>query len=195
VAELGLRYVVLTSVDRDDLTDGGADLIARTIERLRTVSTVHGIEALVPDFSGRRASLDRVLNAGADVVGHNLETVRRISMELRDPRATYDQSLDVLRYAADRSSTAKIKSGLMVGLGETADEILQAMRDLRKAGVHILTIGQYLQPSTDAVPVARYVQPEEFDEMAEHARELGFESVAAGPLVRSSYHAADILPD
>jgi lipoic acid synthetase len=188
VAELGLQYVVLTSVDRDDLHDGGADAFARAVEHLRAVTSVRGIEVLIPDFSGRQASLERVLDAGADVVGHNLETVRRLTGRLRDPRASYDQSLDVLRRAADRGRDIRVKSGLMVGLGETTDEVLQAMADLRDAGVELLTIGQYLQPSEASVPVARYVLPEEFDALAEQAR------VVAGPIVRSSYHASDAYP-
>jgi lipoyl synthase len=190
VSELGIEYVVLTSVDRDDLPDGGAGAFGRAIEHVANVSAVKSIEALIPDFSARKDCLDRLLGAGADVVGHNLETVRRLTPRLRDRRAGYDQSLDVLRYVSARASGMQTKSGLMVGLGETTEEMHRAIGDLKEAGVNILTIGQYLQPSAVAVPVSRYVRPDEFHELAEYARGLGFDSVLAGPLVRSSYHAA-----
>ena len=190
VRELGLEYVVLTSVDRDDLTDGGADAFARAVERVAEVTDATTIEVLIPDFGGQRASLDRIVVTSAVVLGHNLETVHRLTPDLRDRRAGYDQSIDVLRYLADRAGDRRIKSGLMVGLGESIAEIHEAMEDLRNAGVDMLTIGQYLQPSKDAVPAARYVSPNEFDQLAVNARDLGFRSVVAGPLVRSSYHAA-----
>jgi len=190
VRELGLEYVVLTSVDRDDLPDGGADAFARVIECVSEATDAVAIEVLLPDFSGEHASLDRILATSADVLGHNLETVRSLTPVLRDRRAGYDQSLAVLRYLADRADSRRIKSGLMVGLGESIAEIHEAMADLRDAGVDMLTIGQYLQPSKDAVPVARYMPPTEFEQLAEHARNLGFRSIVAGPLVRSSYHAA-----
>jgi len=188
VAELGLAYVVLTSVDRDDLPDGGADGFARVIDALQNEQVI--IEALIPDFRGNRAAVERLASTGAAVIGHNLETVRRLTPALRDVRAGYDQSLDVLRVLSEASGERKVKSGLMVGLGETLDEITQAMMDLREAGVDILTIGQYLRPSEKAVPVERFVPPHEFESMAAQARALGFASVVAGPLVRSSYHAA-----
>ena len=190
VRELGLEYVVLTSVDRDDLTDGGADAFARAIERVAEATVATTIEVLIPDFGGQRASLDRIVVTSAVILGHNLETVHRLTPGLRDRRAGYDQSIDVLRYLADRAGDKRIKSGLMVGLGESIAEIHEAMEDLRNAGVDMLTIGQYLQPSKDAVPAARYVSPNEFDQLAVYARDLGFRSVVAGPLVRSSYHAA-----
>jgi len=189
VRELGLKYVVLTSVDRDDLTDGGADAFARVIESTASVTDV-AIEALIPDFSGERESLDRILATSADVIGHNLETVRRLTPKLRDHRAGYEQSLSVLAYMADCAGDRMIKSGLMVGLGESIDEIHEAMADLSDAGVDMLTIGQYLQPSKQAVVVARFMPPSEFEQLAAHARNLGFRTVVAGPLVRSSYHAA-----
>lgn len=190
VRALGLKYVVLTSVDRDDLPDGGADAFACVIERLTEVSDAPAVEALIPDFRGEQASLDRILATSVDVLGHNLETVRSLTSALRDRRAGYEQSLDVLRYLADCAGGKRIKSGLMVGFGESTAEIHEAMADLSEAGVDMLTIGQYLQPSKDAVPVARFVPPSEFEQLAVHARELGFTSVVAGPLVRSSYHAA-----
>lgn len=190
VNALGLKYVVLTSVDRDDLPDGGADAFARVLERLVDEAPGVRVEALIPDFGGREVALRRILEPRADVLGHNLETVRRLTPTLRDRRAGYDQSLDVLRFLASHSGNKKIKSGLMIGLGETFDEVLQAIVDLRDAGVSMLTIGQYLQPSNDAVPVARYITPAEFDDLAAHASALGFDAVVSGPLVRSSYHAA-----
>jgi lipoic acid synthetase len=190
VAELGLRYVVLTSVDRDDLPDGGADVFARAIEAIHRLDSDITVEALVPDFSGRRASWERVLSANAAVMGHNLETVRRLTPHLRDRRAGYEQSLDVLEHFA-RHGISRVKSGLMLGLGERDEEMRDALRDLRAVGVDAVTLGQYLRPSDAAIPVVRYVPPEEFDALAAFARSLGFRSVVAGPLVRSSYHAAD----
>jgi len=190
VRELGLEHVVLTSVDRDDLPDGGADAFARVIERITEAPDAVTIEVLVPDFSGKRASLDRILTTSADVLGHNLETVHRLTAGLRDSRAGYEQSIDVLCYLADRAGGRRIKSGLMVGFGESIAEIHEAMGDLRDSGVDMLTIGQYLQPSKDAVPIARYVSPSEFEQFAVYAQDLGFASVVTGPLVRSSYHAA-----
>lgn len=189
VSELGLRYIVLTSVDRDDLPDSGANAFARVIEGLTKAVDDTIIEVLLPDFSGERGSLDRIMATKADVFGHNLETVRRLTPGLRDRRAGYQQSLDVLRYLADRTGERKVKSGLMIGLGESMVEIHEAMADLSDAGVEMLTIGQYLQPSKRAVPVARFVHPSEFEQLAAHARKLGFRAVVAGPLVRSSYHA------
>jgi lipoyl synthase len=190
VRELGLSYVVLTSVDRDDLVDGGAEAFARVIDAIHNATENTTIEVLIPDFGGCHESLDCIVATKADVIGHNLETVRRLSPVLRDRRAGYDQSLDVLHYLADRSGGRAIKSSLMVGLGESLDELREAMADLHAAGVSMLTLGQYLQPSPSAVPVARFMPPEEFEWLEANARELGFATVVAGPLVRSSYHAA-----
>lgn len=190
VRELGLQYVVITSVDRDDLPDGGADGFARAIERVSEANHTVVIEALIPDFRGERPSLDRILATSADVLGHNLETVHSLTSRLRDSRAGYEQSLEVLTYLAEHARGKRIKSGLMVGLGESPGEIHEAMADLRDAGVEVLTIGQYLQPSMKTVPVSRFVPPDEFERLAGHARSLGFRSVVAGPLVRSSYHAS-----
>ncbi len=187
--ELGLKYVVLTSVDRDDLPDGGADVFARSIEAIGCIGADITVEALIPDFSGRRASWERVRSANAAVVGHNLETVRRLTPHLRDRRAGYDQSLRTLEFFASHG-TSRVKSGLMLGLGESENEVRAALQDLRNVGVDTVTLGQYLRPSTTAVPVVRYVPPETFDALADYARALGFRSVVAGPLVRSSYHAA-----
>ncbi|MCK5828082.1 lipoyl synthase [Candidatus Bipolaricaulota bacterium] len=191
VSELGLKYVVLTSVDRDDVPDGGADAFARVVEAITDSTQDVRIEVLMPDFSGNHSALDRMVSTRADVFGHNLETVRRLTPGLRDRRAGYEQSLDVLRYLVATSGGRTVKSSLMVGLGESLGELREAMADLRVAGVTALTIGQYLQPSFAAAPVARFVPPEEFAILEVHARELGFKSVVAGPLVRSSYHAAD----
>jgi len=190
VRELGLKYVVLTSVDRDDVSDGGADAFARVVEAITDTTSDVRIEVLMPDFSGSHSALDRMISTGADVFGHNLETVRRLTPDLRDRRAGYEQSLDVLRYLATVSGGRTVKSSLMVGLGESPDELREAMANLRAAGVTALTLGQYLQPSIAAAPVARFVPPEEFAILEADALGLGFKSVVAGPLVRSSYHAA-----
>lgn len=191
VRELGLNYVVLTSVDRDDLPDGGAAAFAEVVDAIIDATEDMIVEVLMPDFGGSHESLDRMVATKAGVFGHNLETVRRLSPQLRDRRAGYEQSLDVLRYLAEVSGDRTIKSGLIVGLGESLDEIRQAMANLHDAGVTMLTVGQYLQPSPTAVPVARFVPPEEFKALETFARSLGFKAVVAGPLVRSSYHAAD----
>ena len=191
VAELGLRYVVLTSVDRDDLPDGGAGLFAASVDRLRTEADGMRVEVLIPDFRGDRSALDRLLATGADVFGHNVETVRRLTPALRDRRAGYEQSLTVLAVLGERAGKRKVKSGLMVGLGETRREIIETLVDLRDAGVDIVTIGQYLRPNERAVPVRRYLPPREFDASASEAGAMGFGAVVAGPLVRSSYHAAE----
>jgi lipoic acid synthetase len=189
VAELGLRYVVLTSVDRDDLADGGSGLFAASVDRLKAMVDGIRAELLIPDFQGDRSALDRLLATAADVFGHNVETVRRLTPRWRDRRAGYEQSLAVLAVLSERTEKRKVKSGLMVGLGETRREILETLADLRDVGVDIVTIGQYLRPNQRAAPVERYVPPAEFDEIAAEAEALGFGAVVAGPLVRSSYHA------
>lgn len=191
VAELGLRYAVLTSVDRDDLPDGGAAIFAEAVERVRLASPSVRIEVLVPDFSGRATSLDRIASSGAHVVGHNVETIERLSGGLRDRRAGYRRSLAVLGYLREAGRDRIVKSGFMVGLGETREEIGALLQDLRGVGVDAVTVGQYLRPARCAVPVARYVAPHEFDEIAAEGRALGFSSVLAGPFVRSSYHAGE----
>ena len=193
VAELGLRYVVLTSVDRDDLPDGGAALFAETIQRVASTHDETRVEALIPDFGGETTSLDRILAVNPDVVAHNVETVRRLTPALRDRRAGYDRSLAVLEYIGRNGGSVRAKSGLMVGLGERTSEIEETLRDLHAAGTRIVTIGQYLRPTKWAVPVDRFVPPGEFDAIADRARSIGFEFVVSGPLVRSSYHAADAM--
>jgi lipoic acid synthetase len=192
VAELGLRYVVLTSVDRDDLPDGGSALFAAAVDRLKATIPGIRVEVLVPDFRGDRRALGRLLATDADVFGHNVETVRRLTERLRDRRAGYEQSLGVLADLSGRAAGRPVKSGLMVGLGETRAEIREALGDLRGAGVDVVTVGQYLRPSRRAVPVERYAPPSEFAEIEKEAEAVGFAAVVSGPLVRSSYHALQI---
>jgi lipoic acid synthetase len=195
VRELGLSYVVLTSVDRDDLTDGGAALFAEAISRIKERSPSVRVEALVPDFSEQEGSLRRIATAGADVIGHNIETVRRLSPQLRDHRAGYDRSLRVLSTFKNLAPQVVTKSSLMLGLGEEEEEIFTTLEDLREARVDALTLGQYLPPTSKAAPLARYLAPREFAELADDARKIGFRFVVSGPLVRSSYHAARLFSE
>ena len=189
IAALKLRYVVITSVDRDDLRDGGATHFAECIRAVRALSPQTRIEVLVPDFRGRLAvALDALAESPPDVMNHNLETVPRLYRQAR-PGADYWNSLKLLKDSKSRFPNLPTKSGLMVGLGETDDEILEVMRDLRTHEVDMLTIGQYLQPSAHHLPVTRYVEPAVFDEFARRAQAMGFMHAACGPLVRSSYHA------
>lgn len=190
VAELGLEHAVLTSVDRDDLPDGGAAHFAEAIRRVKGLRRAR-VEALVPDFGGEPEALRAVAEAGPDVLGHNLETVRRLTPSVRDPRAAYDRSLALLEQARREFPGLLTKSSLLLGLGETLDEVREAMRDLRSAGVASLTLGQYLRPSARQLPVADWIPPERFALLAEEARALGFRFVASGPLVRSSYRAEE----
>jgi len=187
---LGLRHVVITSVTRDDLPDGGASVFAEVIRQLHVQNAGIRVEVLIPDFKGSRQALEVVLAAGPDVLNHNIETVRRLQKVIR-PQADYRRSLDVLAHAARWSgpNLPRVKSGLMLGLGETTDEIDETLRDLRGVGCRDLTIGQYLRPSPAHVPVARFVPPDEFEGWKKRALSLGFEGVASGPLVRSSYWA------
>ena len=189
---LGLTHVVITSVTRDDLPDGGAGAFAAAIRALRARVPDATVEVLVPDFGGAATAAATVLDARPDVFNHNLETVRRLQPRIR-PDAGCDRSLGVLRYAADWSPRPLIKSGLMVGLGETDAELEEALCDLRAAGCDLLTLGQYLAPSRRHMPVARFVTPEQFDLYRRRALALGFAAVAAGPLVRSSYRAGVVL--
>ncbi|QEQ95671.1 lipoyl synthase [Neptunomonas concharum] len=189
ITDMGLRYVVITSVDRDDLRDGGAQHIANCISETRQRSSTIQIETLVPDFRGRMEIALEILSATPpDVFNHNLETVPRLYKKVR-PGADYQWSLDLLKGFKERQPSIRTKSGLMVGVGETNDEIVQVMKDLREHNVDMITIGQYLQPSRNHLPVDRFVTPAEFDEFARIAKTLGFSHVASGPLVRSSYHA------
>ena len=191
VQKMQLRHVVITSVTRDDLPDGGAGHFAATIAAVRAALPGALIEVLTPDFGGAPAALDSVLAARPDVFNHNLETVRRLQPDVR-PQANYERSLGVLRHAAAFQPKPAVKSGLMVGLGETDDELLEALRDLRAAGCELLTVGQYLRPRHGKREVARFVTPEAFAELEQAARALGFRAVAAGPLVRSSYRAEEL---
>jgi lipoic acid synthetase len=184
-----LKHVVITAVARDDLADGGAEHFRQTIEAVRRLNPQIVIEVLVPDFQASDAAIESVLAANPHVFNHNLETVRRLTPAVRH-RATYDRSLSVLRKVkARRGATLHTKSGLMLGLGETDNEVVVAMEDLRAAGCDILTLGQYLQPTLKHVPVREYIPPEQFEALGRVARGLGFVHVASGPLVRSSYHA------
>jgi lipoyl synthase len=184
-----LRHVVITAVARDDLADGGADHFRQTIELVRAQNPGIVIEVLTPDFLDRDESIEIVLSADPDIFNHNLETVRRLTPAVRS-RATYDRSLSVLaKVKARRGASIHTKSGLMLGLGETADELKTALADLRRAGCDILTLGQYLQPTLKHLPVAEFIAPEKFAEYKQLAESLGFVHVASGPLVRSSYHA------
>lgn len=188
--EAGLRYVVVTSVDRDDLADGGAGHYAATVEAIRRVLPEVLVEVLIPDYLDDR--LSTVLRARPHVLGHNVEVVRRLTPIVRDRRASYDRSLTVLRQARSRAPDLVTKSSLMLGLGETEDEVLETLRDLAEAGVRAVTLGQYLQPTRHHRPVVRFWTPGEFDRLAGLARAMGFAFVASGPRVRSSYRAAEI---
>lgn len=192
VRELGVRYLVITSVARDDLKDFGASQFARTVEAVKGVDPGVLVETLIPDFQGEVEPLRMVVGAGPDVIGHNLETVRRLTPRVRDPRSGYDLSLRVLRLLKALDSQLLLKSGLMLGLGETKAEVFEALIDLRTSGVEILTLGQYLQPTRRHPKVERYWHPEEFEELAEEAKGLGFRAVASAPLVRSSYRAQEL---
>lgn len=188
VAKMGLQHCVLTSVARDDLRDGGAKVWAATIRAVRYRNPSTAIEVLVPDFKGKFENLDLVLDANPDIFNHNLETVERLQRPIRKT-ANYQRSLDVLSHAKNRSF--RIKSGIMLGLGEEQDEIRQAIRDLADIGLDILTLGQYLQPSAQYAPIARWATPEEFAQWKEEAHAMGIDVVESGPLVRSSYHAEE----
>jgi len=188
---LQLRYVVVTSVTRDDLPDGGAEPFRRTIEAIRRRTGDAQVEVLIPDFQGDGRSLDVVLGAGPAVLNHNVETVPRLYPEVR-PAAVYGRSVELLRRAAAFRQGLPVKSGLMLGLGETDAEIAAVLEDLRSAGCSMLTLGQYLQPSRASLPVRRFVAPEEFESWRERAIALGFRFVASGPFVRSSYHAREL---
>jgi lipoic acid synthetase len=188
VDTLGLNYVVITSVDRDDLADGGAYIFAETIRRIRARERRVRVEVLIPDFQGKAEPLHAVLDAGPDVLNHNTETVPRLYRVARSG-GRYPRTLELLDRARRYAPHVPTKSGIMVGLGEEWDEVLQTLRDLRGVGVEILTIGQYLRPSEQHLPMARYYTPAEFADLRRFALDLGFGHVESGPLVRSSYHA------
>jgi lipoyl synthase len=193
VRRLGLKHVVITAVARDDLADGGATHFANTILAVRAVQKEIVVEVLVPDFNGKETSIQAVLTAQPDIFNHNLETVERLTPVVRS-RAKYRQSLQVLRRAKQLDPDVVTKSGIMLGLGETENELFQALDDLREAGAQVLTMGQYLRPTPNHLPVIEYVTPQTFQFYREIALNKGFDYVASGPLVRSSYHAADYHP-
>ena len=192
VKRMDLRYVVITSVTRDDLPDGGASHFARTIQAIRALDQRIKIEVLVPDFKGVLASLIMVLKECPDVLNHNIETIPHLYPVVR-PEANYKRSLDLLKGSKESYPHILTKSGFMLGLGETKEEVFDLLRDLREVGCDFLTIGQYLQPRLDRLPVARYVTPEEFNEYQEIAEGMGFRRVASGPFVRSSFHASQMF--
>ena len=188
VRELGLRYCVITSVNRDDLPDGGAFIFAACINRIRAQSPNCKVEVLIPDFAGSKDALARVMAAGPDVLNHNIESTRRLFPRVR-PKGDYQLSLNLLAQAKELSPNAVTKSGLIVGMGETPEELVATMADLRAVDCDLLTVGQYLRPSAKHIAIDRFYPPDEFSELARIGREMGFKHVAAGPLVRSSYHA------
>ncbi len=192
--QMKLKYVVVTSVTRDDLPDGGAGHFAETIEKIRTEIPDVCVEVLIPDFQGSKEALATVLDATPDVLNHNIETVPRLYPEVR-PQADYQRSLDLIHRAREYDPGLITKSGLMLGLGEYPAEIKGTLEDMLNAGCHMLTLGQYLQPSKVHLPVKRYIPPEEFDEWRKTALEMGFMEVASGPFVRSSYHARELFRD
>ncbi|HVL48995.1 MAG TPA: lipoyl synthase [Candidatus Thermoplasmatota archaeon] len=192
VSTLKLTYAVLTSVDRDDLPDQGAGHWARTILAVRAANPATIVDVLVPDFQGREDLIRVVVGAGPHVLAHNVETVRRLQRKVRDARASYEQSLAVHRTFKRLAPRTPVKSGLMLGLGETRDEVVETLRDLRAAGVDFVTLGQYLRPTERHLPVERYVPPEAFEDLAAEARAMGFAHVVAGPFVRSSYRAWEV---
>jgi len=191
IAELQLNYVVVTSVDRDDLPDGGAAIFAETVRQIKEKSPQTLVEILTPDFRGSMNNVRTVVEAKPDVFGHNIETVARLTRNLRDRRAGYDQTLNVLRMVKEIDPTTRTKSSILVGVGETYEEVIETMRDLRAAQVDLLAIGQYLQPTHHKrhVPLIEYIQPDRFAKYSEDGMKLGFKYVASGPLVRSSYKA------
>lgn len=191
IKELGLKYAVITSVTRDDIKDGGAEHFARTIEEIRKISPETKIEILTPDFNGDKNSLDIIIKAMPEVFNHNIETTKQIFKKAR-PKGNYETSLEVLKYVKDNSNI-KTKSGLMVGLGETFDEIEETFKDLKNVGCDILTVGQYIQPSKKHLEVEKYYTLEEFEQIKELAKKVGFKHFQIGPLVRSSYMAKDLV--
>jgi lipoic acid synthetase len=192
-ARMKLRYVVLTSVNRDDLPDGGAAHFAATVRAVRAALPRAAVEVLTPDFKGDREALAALLDAAPEVFNHNVETVPRLFRSVRGPKSDYRWTLETFRRVRARDPQIRTKSGLMLGLGETVEELLDLLADLLEAGCEMLTLGQYLQPAKHCLAVARYVTPEEFDHLGELARQMGFKQVASGPFVRSSYHARSML--
>lgn len=190
---MGLRYVVITSVDRDDLADGGAAHYASCVREIKRLNPNTAVEALTPDFNGVMGHVDLVVESGLEVFAQNVETVKRLTHPVRDPRAGYEQTIDVLRHAKAHCPDVLTKTSLMLGLGERDNEIMRTMDDLREAGVDILTLGQYLRPTPNHLAVQRYVTPDEFDAYRQEGLDKGFIEVVAGPMVRSSYRAEQVL--
>ena len=186
VEKMKIKHCVITSVDRDDLQDGGAGIWAETIKAIKTRTPHVTIEALIPDFDGRTDLIQMVIDAGAEVISHNMETVRRLTPSTRT-KAKYDTSLEVIKYIS--KSKARSKSGIMLGIGEQEDEVIETMNDLRKVGCQVLTIGQYLQPTPKHLPITAFIHPDKFKQYEEYGLDQGFLFVESGPLVRSSYHA------
>jgi lipoyl synthase len=193
VAQLGLRHAVITSVDRDDLADGGSGIFARTIRAIRRRSPGTTIEVLTPDFQGDHEAVRTVVEAGPNIFNHNTETVPRLYGRIR-PKAVYANSLELLRYVKQIAPSMVTKSGLMVGLGESENELVEVFRNMRAHNIDVLTVGQYLRPTKKHAEVVRYYRPEEFVSLKEAAMQMGFKHVEAGPLVRSSYHADEQVP-
>lgn len=186
VKKMGIKHAVITSVDRDDLDDAGSEIWAMTVKKVKEINPGVTMETLIPDFDGKEELIQKVIDAGPEVISHNIETVRRLTPEVRT-KAKFDTSLKVLEYIASKG--VRSKSGIMLGLGETEEEVLDAMRDLRKVNCEVLTIGQYLQPTDKHLPIMEFITPEKFKEYEEIGLEMGFKYVESGPLVRSSYHA------
>lgn len=193
VKKIGLRYVVITSVDRDDLDDYGSQHYASTIRAIRSTNPETKVEALIPDFAVYQDCLQRVIDARPFILGHNIETVRRLTEYIRDRRCGYEKSLSVLKTAKKIDQKIRTKSGFMIGLGEEKEEVFETLKDLQEIGIDIVTIGQYLQPTKKHHFVQKYYTPEEFEEFRTIGEEMGIEHVISGPLVRSSYHASEIL--
>ena len=193
IKEWGLRYVVITSVCRDDLEDGGAEHIAKTIKAIKLLCPTIIVESLIPDFRGDEGSIIKIVKSEPEVISHNIETVPRLTPKVRDARASYEQSLSVLKKIKDINSLIYTKSSIMLGLGESEEEVIQTIMDLRSVGVSILTIGQYLQPTPKHLPLIEFIAPEKFNWFREIAERMGFVYVASGPLVRSSYRAGEFF--
>lgn len=193
IKEWGLRYVVITSVCRDDLEDGGSEHIAKTIKAIKLLCPTTIVESLIPDFRGNESSIKEIVKSQPEVISHNIETVSRLTPKVRDARASYEQSLLVLKKIKDLNSFIYTKSSIMLGLGESEDEVIQTITNLKSSGVSILTIGQYLQPTPKHLPVIEFISPDKFNWFREIAEKMGFVYVASGPLVRSSYRAGEFF--